>query len=1052
MNWELEKSVDSLVCELLKRLPGNKDLLTLRELSLSRKKCFLELARLFYKSAPSSGSLPDCICKPEQPSQCIYPVAKIFWDLAGNSLVAKVLRTGNDVEVELMIKICWRVFLIRNSRVECTGKWSSNGMSVLSPRSRKSIWDKSVIHLIKRESISPRLVSALLEILVDKVKLHSRKAPNMFSEQIRELRLLPLLLGGLRNLTEDAKEYVLESVNALLVHSKLNAEIISRQPEWQKLFAHFLITSAASKPKPSLEPNSTKTLEDSIFRYTLNVFTIIHQHILLTRDLGLASNLKGTLHILRETLGWDHETSAIYRVMLFSLFKRLQVDASAIQRSYSAPAWQNIVKLVGRVDKYIFFTPVPQRRQLGLHLWPDGTSQDIMLVEQVLNFLKKIDITSIEIAASTDQNDSEDAAVLVPILRGELDFFGRVRDFLSSIGSGNDSHKENVKTLAGLLRDRRNKGVLMKVQRAGLEKQLADALENPKANRGTAASGEALRVAERFCAEKSPFDAQRKRESERNEARFDEVVRQQLKEVEEKRRVSRAVSEWEVVGDSDDEIAVEEHLNELTFDEDQLEPSIVSEHWFEDELWARALFSFKGEDENEVSFEEGDLLQVLKRDPSGWWLVLFGNKVGFVPHNFIQLTDPPKDVARPRITFEEEVDEDGDIPDQLFEPAQPEDVMHRLSGYTKASKCFVCEQVLTEEDMVIQCDSGTIHSECATCCVCGSDQSPKAKGGKLYCGLHFDEMFLKPCATCGEFIRGVQTEAMSLVYHPECLKCSGPCGKPLLGEFFLHNDLYWCRNDFLNVVLSTCVACSGSCTPEDKLIKIGSELYHKWCLQCSDCGEKHRLCDDYERWYPQSINGKVKFRCPKCFEKRFLEPCKGCGELIGVSEGFGECGGRLYHTKCVKCFFCEKRLDNGVFLVNSKISCGEHKKIAAMPPCVMCGVPKDEGMLALGEIKVHQNCVKCITCGASLVGANRGVHFDDTKNGFYCSEHVVAKDQRQCMVCKQSIVEGKLMVLGESFFHKNCLVCLSCGKDLVSGRFGVHADEPFCFECIDKGL
>jgi len=53
---------------------------------------------------------------------------------------------------------------------------------------------------------------------------------------------------------------------------------------------------------------------------------------------------------------------------------------------------------------------------------------------------------------------------------------------------------------------------------------------------------------------------------------------------------------------------------------------------------AKALYDYDAENSDDLSFKEGDLINVLDQsDPSGWWEGEFNGKVGFFPSNFVQL-------------------------------------------------------------------------------------------------------------------------------------------------------------------------------------------------------------------------------------------------------------------------------------------------------------------------------------------------------------------------------------------------------------------------------
>ena len=49
----------------------------------------------------------------------------------------------------------------------------------------------------------------------------------------------------------------------------------------------------------------------------------------------------------------------------------------------------------------------------------------------------------------------------------------------------------------------------------------------------------------------------------------------------------------------------------------------------------KALYSYKGQDSNELSFEEGDILYVLKKNDDNWWTCKCQDKEGLVPSNYV---------------------------------------------------------------------------------------------------------------------------------------------------------------------------------------------------------------------------------------------------------------------------------------------------------------------------------------------------------------------------------------------------------------------------------
>lgn len=61
---------------------------------------------------------------------------------------------------------------------------------------------------------------------------------------------------------------------------------------------------------------------------------------------------------------------------------------------------------------------------------------------------------------------------------------------------------------------------------------------------------------------------------------------------------------------------------------------------------ARVLFPYVAENEDELSIEEGDIINVLDREleDSGWWKGELNGKVGVFPDNFVDII-PAEDVS-----------------------------------------------------------------------------------------------------------------------------------------------------------------------------------------------------------------------------------------------------------------------------------------------------------------------------------------------------------------------------------------------------------------------
>jgi len=51
---------------------------------------------------------------------------------------------------------------------------------------------------------------------------------------------------------------------------------------------------------------------------------------------------------------------------------------------------------------------------------------------------------------------------------------------------------------------------------------------------------------------------------------------------------------------------------------------------------ARALYPYTGATPEELSFQENDMIAILKKDPGGWWEGELRGKRGWIPANYVQ--------------------------------------------------------------------------------------------------------------------------------------------------------------------------------------------------------------------------------------------------------------------------------------------------------------------------------------------------------------------------------------------------------------------------------
>jgi hypothetical protein len=50
----------------------------------------------------------------------------------------------------------------------------------------------------------------------------------------------------------------------------------------------------------------------------------------------------------------------------------------------------------------------------------------------------------------------------------------------------------------------------------------------------------------------------------------------------------------------------------------------------------RALYDYDARDLDELTFQEGQLIELISEDPSGWWQGRLGTKTGLFPANYVE--------------------------------------------------------------------------------------------------------------------------------------------------------------------------------------------------------------------------------------------------------------------------------------------------------------------------------------------------------------------------------------------------------------------------------
>ncbi|KAH7354077.1 ras guanine nucleotide exchange factor domain-containing protein [Plectosphaerella cucumerina] len=85
------------------------------------------------------------------------------------------------------------------------------------------------------------------------------------------------------------------------------------------------------------------------------------------------------------------------------------------------------------------------------------------------------------------------------------------------------------------------------------------------------------------------------------------------------------------------------------------------------DLFVRALYSYESEDEGSLSFNEGDVIQVITQLESGWWDGVINGVRGWFPSNYCQIITSPDDIPEQDAGGEAEQPEDEVDDPQIYE-------------------------------------------------------------------------------------------------------------------------------------------------------------------------------------------------------------------------------------------------------------------------------------------------------------------------------------------------------------------------------------------------
>jgi hypothetical protein len=107
---------------------------------------------------------------------------------------------------------------------------------------------------------------------------------------------------------------------------------------------------------------------------------------------------------------------------------------------------------------------------------------------------------------------------------------------------------------------------------------------------------------------------------------------------------------------------------------------------------ARALYNYEAMRKDDLSFKEAEIIYVVNKRPSGWWLGELNGKVGLIPSNYVE-----------ELPFDPQAElKETNRVDQLVKSETPKEVIRSSlhSGSSKQGKANTCKTIAEYEELV----------------------------------------------------------------------------------------------------------------------------------------------------------------------------------------------------------------------------------------------------------------------------------------------------------------------------------------------------------------
>lgn len=396
--------------------------------------------------------------------------------------------------------------------------------------------------------------------------------------------------------------------------------------------------------------------------------------------------------------------------------------------------------------------------------------------------------------------------------------------------------------------------------------------------------------------------------------------------------------------------------------------------------------------------------------------------------------------------FEYDLDEEGPPCDECGAPVSDEfDAVHQFD-FTFHSDCFVCDE----------CQLPLLKSE-------NPDENNlfyKDSELKKFCGAecrmaHLEKGGNKICPGCMCFFaKGDQAiNACGRMWHLLHLRCQdcrtplGMAGKEYFPVEIEQGEVWPYCSGCHSKRFRTCAKCIQPIETKDDAVDALGRVYHREHFNCFRCGDQFKG----KEFYVDGHGDTARALCEKCWNDsnspRIV--CDACGDVLGDTDDAVELGGKIYHASkrktCFKCSVCTKPLHEGQVFESADHSapmCDECFYKSKGFKCGACDKVITGEVLHAEHKTWHPQCFTCQDCdGVPLSGRYLMVETDVNKGVKrprpMCEAHWTAKNAVMCAHCQLAVTKDVLALSETEKYHPSCLVCAHCTQPLATKQ-GAH--------------